>query len=138
MIAYKVVHEKTRYGSNAGMFIDLYGLKYFDELLEEYKNLKEFFPVYNINEKIKCKKGSIGLMCFEQLSAAHIFTNRYIIRNSLQIIEVDIDQKNIMRDHKIIMGCGSYIKNLLTKNSEEYECYSPIGTIFVKELKVLT
>jgi hypothetical protein len=132
MIAYKVVHKKTRYGSNAAGYIEDYGERSFHNTVEQLK-LEKFFPVYKKDVVVKQAPKSVGLMAFESLDKARSFRRNYAF--DAKIIKVEGTRKR-KQAPKIIPGCMC-IKYLLKEVGKEHLTFTPEGTIFFAKLKVL-
>jgi hypothetical protein len=131
MIAYKVVHKKTRYGSNAAGFIKDNGEKSFYYTVKQLK-LKKFFPVYKKNTVVKQAPKSVGLMAFESLDQALGFIYEYDF--DAKIIKVEGTRKR-KQARKIRHGCMN-IEYLLEEDGKHLTPTHE-GTIFFAKLKVL-
>lgn len=136
MIAYKVIHEKTRYGSNAAIYQENNN-KSIECLLKKYPKLTKYFPIYEKGKEISFVSGSIGLMCFKLKDDAKTFmylghrSNTY----NFNIIKIKYDKIDILPTSSIIVGCGSDPLNLL--QSVATPVAPAKGTIFLRKLLVL-
>jgi hypothetical protein len=145
MIAYKVIHGETRYGTNAGFFIIEKGLNKFNKLLEKYPELKDFVPRYLPDEVVFNTEKGQGLMCFRKLNDAeffikntgYCFTIQKKYEDLFKIVKVQIDEHNLLPSKRIISGCGNHLTYLIFP-AEDDETVEPIfGSLFTKELRVL-
>jgi hypothetical protein len=145
MISYKLVHNGSRYGSNAACFIKDFNnsvdqsLIPLFELFKRYRGLEKYFPKYEKGKIVKCVEGSIGLMCFKSQNYCRKFAKACEIFHVSKIIKVRINKKNIMDSKHIIRWCGDFPQRLIERKNQ---CKSetvptPNGTIQVKQLYVM-
>lgn len=147
MIAYKVVHGETRFGSNAMIYdIDLIA-----PLLEKYPKLYPFFPRYTPGKTIYQAKGSPGIMAFTTPEDAKDFAYLELplgMATEYRIIKIKGHKRNLSEGN-IWKYCGSspwlLISNdanwLLNQGSESV-CRSlredmPPGTLRFRSVTVL-
>jgi len=132
MIAYKVVHRKTRYGSNAAGYIEEHNEMLFHETVERL-SLQKFFPVYKKDAIVKQAPKSVGLMAFDSLDRALHFVYNYDFTAKIIKVEGTPKRKQLNR---IIQGCIR-IEYLAEEVEDGYSISAPEGTIFFAKLKVL-
>lgn len=132
--AFKVVDERTRYGSNAGLFLRNNDLDYFEKVVEE-ENLKRYFPVYECGSRIRMAPGTVGILGFKDLKSAEGFRDNYMgLRKNAEIILISgIPYKERVQ---LFTQCGYDIK-VVKRSSSEGTC-SPPGTVTFKEVRVLS
>jgi len=130
MIAYKVIHKKTRYGSNAAGYIAEFGEHDFYNCVEAL-SLKKFFPVYRKDTIVEQAPKSVGLMAFESFDKAKHFTQDYSI--TAKIVKVEGTPKR--KQPKVItQGCMNILALVYSKGNLTP---APTGTVFFTKLKVL-
>lgn len=136
MIAYKVVHDPSRYGSNAAGYIQSNNGNFsnFKYLLRDYPQLRPFFPVYNKGKIVRAAKRTSGIICFSNISEANSFIN-YEYLNNVMIIKVrGIGLRP--RPHAIFSGCGSWPLELT--NPEGFpDKLTDINWLFFSAVEVL-
>jgi len=139
IIAYKVVHKETRYGSNAALFMRDKNRYYeseaiFKEALEECSELRKFFPIYLKGKKIRRVKDSCGILCFLTIRDAENFLERYCgLSKITKIIKVTGILFKTGEEIRLIGNCGK-IENLLRG---KFQHVPPFGTITFKEVTIL-
>jgi hypothetical protein len=133
MIAYKVVHKKTRYGSNAAGYIAEYNERAFHKTVEKL-NLQKFFPVYKKDAIVKQAPKSVGLMAFDSLDRALCFVYNHDFTAKIIKVEGTPKRKQL---NKIIQGCMRIEYLAAEETKEDYYTCAPEGTIFFAKLKVL-
>jgi hypothetical protein len=89
MIVYKVVDKKSRYGSNAAIYMKINNLdqNQFKKQIEGWR-ISNYFPKYKKDEIVKYVKRSPGIMCFENPNKAKQFIMKENIDDVTEIIKV--------------------------------------------------
>jgi hypothetical protein len=136
MIVYKVVTKGSRYGSNAAVYIGHGGIMALKNLFKECPKLKKYFPRYSKGAEIEAVKGSVGICCFVNRTAARNFRFSHDIEEITKIIKVIGRKKDFDRNNPVLLqGCGSSPERLIDAKSRE-KTRVP-GTITFRRIKVL-
>ena len=141
-ILYKVVGKEHRYGSNmtAWMLNENKSLEETKEFLEQFPNLKPYFPRYVKKTVIEEVPYSPGLLCFSSKTAAGLFINTYtVFQNKIVIIKVQsLSWVDYYVPPRSVISGGMKIMNLVLRSPEKYSLFAlPEGTVGVKKLLVL-
>ncbi len=101
IIAYKVVHKKYRYGSNASAFIQSSNIRTFLKFLKDHRKASRFFPLYIKDSTIKAPYNTPGIFCFMSKKYAIDYMCDYGL-HSCKIIKVE--GYNRRKDPQIFEG----------------------------------
>jgi hypothetical protein len=136
MIAYKVVDKRTRYGTNAAIFIDSTKFsKYEFERFIKENDLVEYYPSYEKGNIAEAVKDSHGIMCFHDINDAYDFMERENLEDICEIIKVE--GINLIHDgkrsYRIAPSVGMFPNNV--KDIKFYE--ARVYYITYEKVKVL-
>jgi len=135
MLVYKVVGRKHRYGSNASIYLYKFGLDVFERMLDEYPQLKPYFPKYLKGSIVKSVESSIGILCFWDKKDAEQFRCSYAELSGEHTVIIEVDGIGYPTEPSVVMrGCG-YIKTFLEKHPTMTE--APYGSVCFKAVEVL-
>jgi hypothetical protein len=132
-MAYKVVTEEGRLGTNAAMA--LYGQSLLSENV--FRKYREYYPVYNKGATITAVKGSAGICCFKTMKDANLFIgNSYSLRCSNMLI---IKVKGFKKvDNPVLKsGCGGPPAHIMKRIEINPPRVLPKGFISFEKVKVL-
>ena len=138
-IVYKVIDKKTRYGSNAGMYLSCHSIREFKGLLNR-NNLEKYFPKYEKGSIVRAAPNTIGILCFSSywhslnflISIVHCHEDR----GHFCIIKVKGIRRRKRKDPKIIKHCGSSPR-YLGISDHNGTTSPPTGTVCFSAVKVL-
>lgn len=140
MIAYKVVEKRSRRGSN---YMIAFGDTHYNPKKRKYLNeliikndLQVFFPQYFKNKIIKAKKGSIGILCFENVRSCKFFIKDYRLKN-YKIIKIET-YGDITRNPMIISSCADFLRLKKYRQKSSYiNAHIDLDIIACPAVKVL-
>ena len=135
MIVYKVVEKRTRHCSNWAL-CKSYGVS--NKKLKRWLNKHHpgFFPRYLKGTTVTAALGSVGILTFEEHTAARVFKSDYNSRFDANTIIIKVEGiGEPLYNIRIVPGCGETPKNiyLLTKRW----AHAPSGTVAFPAVKVL-
>ena len=134
---FKVIDEKTKYGSNAWGFMHRHGEKRFIDTLKECPEYLKFFPKYSPGATITAPKGTVGIFCFASTKSARDFVEKYNKSSwpvrSTSIIKVE-SYSIPLRNVKIIEGAMD-ISELLRGSIRRVK--PPNGSVLLRKIKVI-
>jgi hypothetical protein len=131
---FKVVHEETRFGSNAMGWLNSHSMAELELLLNHYPVLQGYFPVYRKGAIISAVPGSPGILCFESRELAWLFIEEY---RMYRAIVIEVEGIGIVdRNPRIIQGCFNTL-NLIKNRLKPRKASSHRGVIAFKKVRVL-
>ena len=134
---FKVIDEKTKYGSNAWGFMYRHGEKSFIDTLEKYPKYLKFFPKYSPGAIITAPKGTVGIFCFASVESSRDFVEVYN-KNSWSIRStsiIKVESYSIPLYNVNIIEGAMDISELLSGSISRVK--PPNGSVLLRKIKVL-
>lgn len=134
-MAYKIVTEKERLGTNAALAMRNYSRS--ELTVRDFIKYPEYYPIYSKGALITAIKGSAGICCFKTFASANRFIGNSNELRFCNLLIVKVKGFKKVINPILKAGCGTSPEKIISNIKLNCVRELPKGFISFEKVKVL-